>query len=31
MVTGIVDHTLDADGIVRARLLDPVPGHSGKA
>lgn len=31
MVTGIVDHTRDADGIVHARLLDLVPGRSGKA
>ena len=31
MVTGIVDHTRDADGIVHARLLDLVEGRSGKA
>lgn len=31
MVTGIVDHTRDADGAVHARLLDLVPGRSGKA
>lgn len=31
MVTGIVDHTRDADGVVHARLLDLVPGRSGKA
>lgn len=31
MVTGIVDHTRDADGLVHARLLDLVLGRSGKA
>jgi transposase len=31
MVTGIVDHTLDAQGVVHARLLDLVEGRSGKA
>ncbi|MCO4252586.1 ISL3 family transposase [Pseudarthrobacter sp. MDT3-9] len=31
MVTGIIDHTRDADGNVHARLLDLVPGRSGKA
>ncbi len=31
MVTGIVDHTRDANGMVHARLLDLVPGRSGKA
>ncbi|MET4096679.1 transposase [Arthrobacter sp. UYCu712] len=31
MVTGIVDHTRDAQGGVLARLLDLVPGRSGKA
>ena len=31
MVTGIVDHTRDAKGGVHARLLDLVPGRSGKA
>ncbi|GAA1118395.1 transposase [Arthrobacter flavus] len=31
MVTGIVDHTRDSDGVVHARLLDLVPGRSGKA
>jgi hypothetical protein len=31
MVTGIVDHTHDADRTVHARLLDLVPGRSGKA
>ncbi len=31
MVTGIVDHTLDANGFVHARLLDLVEGRSGKA
>jgi transposase len=31
MVTGIVDHTLDKDGKVHAKLLDLVPGRSGKA
>lgn len=31
MVTGIVDHTRDAHGTVHARLLDLVPGRSGKA
>ena len=31
MVTGIVDHTRDAKGVVHARLLDLVPGRSGKA
>ncbi len=31
MVTGIVDHTLDANGTVHARLLDLVEGRSGKA
>jgi transposase len=31
MVTGIVDHTPDAHGVVHARLLDLVPGRSGKA
>jgi transposase len=31
MVTGIVDHTRDADGTVHARLLDLVPGRSGRA
>lgn len=30
MVTGIVDHTRDAHGMVLARLLDLVPGRSGK-
>jgi transposase len=29
--TGIADHTRDANGIVHARLLDLVPGRSGKA
>lgn len=31
MVTGIVDDTRDAHGVVHARLLDLVPGRSGKA
>ncbi|MGM9472058.1 tyrosine-type recombinase/integrase [Pseudarthrobacter sp. YS3] len=31
MVTGIVDHTRDDHGVVHARLLDLVPGRSGKA
>ncbi len=31
MVTGIIDHTRDAHGTVHARLLDLVPGRSGKA
>jgi transposase len=31
MVTGIVDHTRDAQGVVHARLLDLVPGRSRKA
>jgi transposase len=31
MATGIVDHTRDAHGMVHARLLDLVPGRSGKA
>ena len=31
MVTGIVDHTRDPAGVVHARLLDLVPGRSGKA
>lgn len=31
MVTGIVDHTRDSQGVVHARLLDLVPGRSGKA
>ncbi|MDQ0078479.1 hypothetical protein J2S97_003678 [Arthrobacter oryzae] len=31
MVTGIVDHTRDVNGVVHARLLDLVPGRSGKA
>ncbi|MFJ5975634.1 ISL3 family transposase [Pseudarthrobacter oxydans] len=31
MITGIVDHTRDAHGVVHARLLDLVPGRSGKA
>lgn len=31
MVTGIIDHTRDASGKVHARLLDLVPGRSGKA
>ncbi|MGK3649163.1 ISL3 family transposase [Pseudarthrobacter enclensis] len=31
MVTGIVDHTRDANGIVHARLLDLVQGRSGKS
>ena len=31
MVTGIVDHTRNADGTGHARLLDLVPGRSGKA
>ena len=31
MVTGIVDHTRDENGVVHARLLDLVPGRSGKA
>ncbi len=31
MVTGIVDHTLDKDGKVHAKLLDLVSGRSGKA
>ena len=31
MVTGMVDHTRDAHGVVHARLLDLVPGRSGKA
>ena len=31
MVTGIVDHTRDPDGTVRARLLDLVEGRSGRA
>ena len=30
LVTGIVDHTRDAHGVVHARLLDLVPGRSGK-
>jgi transposase len=30
MVTGIVDHTRDANGVVHARLLDLVPGRTGK-
>jgi transposase len=30
-LTGMVDLTRDADGRVRARLLDLVPGRSGKA
>jgi transposase len=29
--TGIVDHTRDADGTVHGRLLDLVPGRSGKS
>ncbi|XAS69592.1 transposase [Micrococcaceae bacterium Sec5.7] len=31
MVTGIVDHTRDVKGVVHARLLDLVPGRTGKA
>ena len=31
MVTGIVDHARDAHDVVHARLLDLVPGQSGKA
>ncbi|WP_308011601.1 transposase [Arthrobacter sp. SO5] len=31
MVTGVIDHTRDANGSVHARLLDLVPGRSGKA
>ncbi|MFW0776057.1 ISL3 family transposase, partial [Paenarthrobacter nitroguajacolicus] len=31
MITGIVDHTRDKQGHVHARLLDLVPGRSGKA
>lgn len=31
MVTGIIDHTRDEHGNVHARLLDLVPGRSGKA
>ncbi len=31
VVTGIIDHTRDAHGTVHARLLDLVPGRSGKA
>lgn len=31
MVTGIMDHTRDENGVVHARLLDLVPGRSGKA
>jgi transposase len=31
MVTGIADHTRDAHGVAHARLLDLVPGRSGKA
>jgi transposase len=31
MVTGIVDHTRNARGLVHSRLLGPVPGRSGKA
>jgi hypothetical protein len=31
IVTGIVDHTRDADGTVHGRLLDLVPGRSGKS
>jgi transposase len=31
MVTGMVDHTRDAHGVVHARLPDLVPGRSGKA
>lgn len=31
MVTGIIDHTRDANGKVRARLLDLVEGRSGAA
>lgn len=31
MFTGIVDHTRDEKGVVHARLLDLVPGRSGKA
>ncbi len=30
MVTGIIDHTRDANGVVHARLLDLVEGRSGK-
>lgn len=30
MVTGIIDHTRDEHGNVRARLLDLVPGRSGR-
>lgn len=31
MVTGIIDHTRDANGAIHARMLDLVPGRSGKA
>ncbi|MGN5732196.1 hypothetical protein [Arthrobacter psychrochitiniphilus] len=31
MVTGIIDHTRDASGVVHARLLDLVKGPSGKS
>lgn len=31
MLTGIVDYTRDAHGVVHAWLLDLVPGRSGKA
>jgi transposase len=31
MVTGIVDHTRDQNGVMHARLLDLVPRRSGKA
>ncbi|WP_236783107.1 hypothetical protein [Arthrobacter sp. QXT-31] len=31
MVTGIVDHTRDDQGVVHGRLLDLVPRRSGKA
>ncbi|RAX49863.1 hypothetical protein DQ353_06770 [Arthrobacter sp. AQ5-05] len=31
VLTGFVDHTRDAMGRIRARLLDLVPGRSGKA
>lgn len=31
MVTGLVDHTRDENGVVHAGLLDLVPRRSGKA
>lgn len=31
VITGMIDHTRDAQGKVRARLLDLVPGRSGQA